>query len=219
MLGIGRLGVGLYAFRVANGLEKPHFEILRRLGGGVELRRYAPYVIAETEVLTASMREGSSVGFRRVAGYIFGRNRPCEKLKMTAPVRISQRGEAAGVQMKMTAPVRLAPATTGKTRVSFVMEKGYTPGNAPRPTDRNVRVRNVSPHILAARRFSGPPPSERRVARERQRLLEALDANGLKLASGADGEETLVYGYHDPFITPSFLRRNEVCVRVSDSGV
>ena len=29
----------------------------------------------------------------------------------------------------------------------------------------------VKPHVLAARKFSGPPPSERRVARERQRIL------------------------------------------------
>ena len=77
--------------------------------------------------------------------------------------------------------------------------------------DRSVRVRNVQPHLLAARTFSGPPPSERRVERERAKILAALAKHGLRPAD----KETLVYGYHDPFITPSFLRRNEVCVRVT----
>jgi hypothetical protein len=30
-------------------------------------------------------------------------------------------------------------------------------------------------------------------------------------------DETLVYGYHDPFITPNFLRRNEVALVVEGS--
>ena len=35
-----------------------------------------------------------------------------------------------------------------------------------------------------------------------------------RLASQA-GDEVLVYGYHDPFITPNLLRRNEVGVVVT----
>ena len=65
------------------------------------------------------------------------------------------------------------------------------------------------------RTFSGKPPNERRVARETAILTRELEANGLKCAGGG---EPLVYGYHDPFITPSFLRRNEVCVYVEESA-
>ena len=34
-----------------------------------------------------------------------------------------------------------------------------------------------------------------------------------------DGGETLVYGYHDPVITPNLLRKNEVAVMVDESSL
>lgn len=210
VLGSARLGVGIFAWRAANVLERPDYTVIRKLPGGVELRRYAAYTIAETAVKTSSMREASSTGFRTVAGYIFGKNKPSEKMRMTAPVRMSTSGEA----MAMTAPVRIAPSE-GTTRISFVLEKKYSPQTAPAPLSRDVKVRKVQPHILAARTFSGPPPSEQRVEKEKQAILSAVKAAGLKPSASGD-EGTLVYGYHDPFITPSWLRRNEVCVRVED---
>ena len=211
VLGSARLGVGIFAWRAANVLERPDYTVIRKLPGGVELRRYAPYTIAETAVKTSSMREASSTGFRTVAGYIFGKNKPSQKMKMTAPVRMST---SDGVTMAMTAPVRIAPSE-GTTRISFVLEKRYSPQTAPAPLSRDVKVRKVQPHILAARTFSGPPPSEQRVEKEKQAILSAVKAAGLKPSASGD-EGTLVYGYHDPFITPSWLRRNEVCVRVED---
>ena len=252
VLGTFRLGIGLYAFRAANKLEQPSYSVIRRLPGGVELRRYTSYNIAETVVKASSMREGSGKGFRNVAGYIFGKNKPRMKMKMTAPVRMAKSGGAA---MAMTAPVRVSPGASD-TRVSFVLERQYTTSNAPAPLNRDVRVRQVSSHVLAARRFSGPPPAEKRVEREKNRIIAALEAHGLRPSKGGP-ESTLVYGYRtrtartmppapmahlspspacveqasfrcttllhdfvvcadDPFITPSFLRRNEVCVRVED---
>ena len=197
----GRLGLGVIAYRTANALERPSYSVVRQLGGGVELRRYSPYLIAETSVRADSMREASGKGFREVAGYVFGKNRPATKMAMTAPVRMSS-DPRGGV-----------PSTT---RVSFVLEKSYSRRTAPAPLrGQDVRVRSVAPHLLAARSFSGPPPSEMRVSSERQRVLDALSAAGLRPAS--DGE-TLLYGYHDPFITPSFMRKNEVAVRVEDSA-
>jgi len=211
ILGAGRLGIGIFAFRAANALERPNYQVLRRLPGGVELRRYEPYVIAETTVEAPTMREAGGKGFRTVAAYVFGKNRPKRTMAMTAPVRMSKSG---GEAMAMTAPVRMERADD-KMRVSFVLEKSYTTRSAPSPLSRDVRVKNVAPHILAARTFSGPPPSDKRVARERQRVLDALHSQGLAVSAPS---ETLVFGYHDPFITPSFLRRNEVCLRVQESA-
>ena len=211
VLGSARLGVGLIAWRTANNLEKPSYDVIRRLSNGVELRRYKPYTIAETTVKSSSMRESSGTGFRTVAGYIFGKNKPKAKMAMTAPVRMAKSG---GEAMAMTAPVRMAPSESA-TRVSFVLEKRYSKRTAPAPLSRDVTVREVAPHILAARSFSGPPPSERRVEKERAKVVRALEEAGLTPSNSAE-EGTLVYGYHDPFITPSFLRRNEVCVRVQD---
>ena len=207
MLGAGRLGVGLFAWRTANKLERPKFEVVRRLQGGVELRNYSPYLIAETEIKTADMREASGQGFRSCAGYIFGKNKPKAKMDMTAPVRIS--AKTGGEQMAMTAPVR-SVGGNGRTKVSFVLGSAYSKRTAPTPLSSDVKVKEVPPHTLAVRTFSGKPPSQRRVDAERLKILQALEAEGLR----ACDDETLVYGYHDPFITPSFMRRNEVCVRV-----
>lgn len=40
----------------------------------IEVREYAPYIVAETTVEGSTMQKGLSQGFRRVAGYIFGNN-------------------------------------------------------------------------------------------------------------------------------------------------
>ena len=67
-------------------------------------------------------------------------------------------------------------------------------------------------HQAAFVRFSGKPPSEQRVAKERARLEEALAKHGYEVRRP---EETLTYGYHDPFATPNLLRRNEVGLYVA----
>ena len=53
------------------------------------------------------------------------------------------------------------------------------------------------------------------MAKERGRILQALKEAGLRPTA----DETLVYGYHDPFMTPNFLRRNEVGVYVDGRSV
>ena len=209
-----RLGIGLYAWDTANRLEQPNFSVLCKLPGGVELRQYEPYLIAETEVASGPMRESTGKGFRTVAAYLFGKNKArgsgSEKMSMTAPVRSSSGGE----KMSMTAPVRSSGGD--KTKISFVMPSKYSMRTAPRPIDRAVRLRQVKPHFMAARTFSGPPPGEARVQREREKVLQALGDRSLRPEGDA---ETLVLGYHDPFMTPNFLRRNEVGIFVDGDSV
>ena len=238
-----RYGAGIYAWREANRLETPSYEIVRTLPGGVELRRYDPYIVAETTVEgSVGWRDGASQGFRACAGYIFGKNAPPprsglkgiwgerkgagggEKMAMTAPVRVSATGAGScrGETMAMTAPVRSSSRGVpdgGPTRVSFVIGSKYDLKSVPRPLDGSVSLRKVKGHYLATRRFSGPPPKDERVQKERARIESAMGRGGIKAAKGKEGEETLVYGYHDPFITPNVLRRNEVAVLVDPSSV
>ena len=231
VLGTARMGVGVLAWRAANGLERPSYTVLQRLDYGVELRRYSRYLVAETRVKAGAtegstrsggMNAGTGVGFRRVAGYIFGKNKPKARLAVSQPEGQASEGQASkgprGEKMAMTAPVRTATPGDGSARVSFVMEKAYNRRTAPAPLDSSVRLKDIAPHILAARRFSGPPPSDKRIAKEKSRILQALDAAGLKAQTSGAESDTLIYGYHDPFITPNFLRRNEVCVRVAETA-
>jgi hypothetical protein len=168
------------------------------------------------------MRKAGSLGFGKCAGYIFGNNTPVgrseqsEKMAMTAPVRSV--GEVpAGEKMAMTSPVRSQGNKKGKTKISFVIGSKYTLENVPKPTDKSVRVKRVDGHYLAASIFSGPPPSDTRVSEERRRLVQICEREGIRIKGGKD--ETYVYGYHDPVVTPNVLRRNEVCVEVDGSGL
>merc|ERR1712127_376264 len=118
-------------------------------------------------------------------------------MAMTAPVRVSGRSPPAGEKMAMTAPVRVNGGGKKKTKVSFVIGSKYTIKSVPKPVDRNVSIKQVPRHVLATKKFSGPPPSDDRVETERRKIEDSLEAAGLKSAD----DETLVYGYHDPFIT------------------
>ena len=221
-----RIGVGLAAWRAANRLEKPTYTVVKRLPftgharGEVEIRKYDPYLIAETTVDESSFRKAGTLGFGKCAGFIFGKNKPIggrsepENMAMTAPVRTQG---VAGEKMAMTSPVRSEGSNKGKTKISFVIGSKYTLQSVPRPIDKSVKVKRVDGHYLAARTFSGPPPSDERVIEERHRLVQVCDREGIRVKGGKD--ETFVYGYHDPVVTPNRLRKNEVCIMIDGSSL
>lgn len=208
-----RYGTGLYAWRETEKLERPVYTVIQKLSDGVELRRYEPYLIAETTVEGVGFREPTADGFRTCAGYIFGKNTPRrssegEKMAMTAPVRVS--GDVVvGEKMAMTTPVRVDGGNK-KTKVSFVIGRKYSLKTVPKPANKNVKLRQVPAHTLAVRTFPGPPPKDERVLREREIVKKAL----AEVKITPKSQSTLVYGYHDPFITPNVLRRNEVALLV-----
>ena len=88
----------------------------------------------------------------------------------------------------------------------------YTMKTVPKPLERSIKLRQVPAHKLAVKKFSGKPPSDDRVQKERQKLQSALEKADVHVHD--KDSTTLVYGYHDPFITPNILRRNEVAVVV-----
>ena len=175
-------------------------------------------MIAETTVEESSMRKAGGAGFGRCAGYIFGKNEArtkgsdSEKMAMTAPVRSV--GETSE-KMAMTSPVR-GSSSGGKTKISFVIGSKYNMQNVPKPIDKSVQVKKVKEHYLAATSFSGAPPSDERIRKEREAIVGTLEKERIRVK---DKEETIVYGYHDPVITPNFLRKNEVAVMVDGSTV
>jgi len=218
--------------------ERPTYEVIKRLPTAgrsnqfVEIRKYNPYLIAETTVDESSMRRAGGKGFGKCASYIFGENQSTtssnsnnkitekedsEKMQMTAPVRsVGRISNDSSEKMQMTAPVRsIGSNTAKKTKISFVIGSKYTLKTVPKPKDKSVKIVKVDEHCLAAVTFSGPPPSDERITKERDLILQTLEKEGIR----AKGEETLVYGYHDPIITPNFLRRNEVAVMVDRKDV
>jgi hypothetical protein len=64
--------------------EEPRHTVLRT-GDTFEVRRYEPYLVAET-LVTGSAEDARNQGFRLLAGYIFGKNKGAREIAMTAPV-------------------------------------------------------------------------------------------------------------------------------------
>ncbi|NBT92755.1 MAG: heme-binding protein, partial [Betaproteobacteria bacterium] len=73
-------------------IEEPKYTVLSK-EGAIELRQYAPFLIAET-VVEGDMDEASTRGFRLIADFIFGNNQAVDnpgssaKIAMTAPVTV-----------------------------------------------------------------------------------------------------------------------------------
>jgi len=96
------------------GTEEPHF-IRRPLTNGVEIRQYGPRIAAETTVAGDEER-ARSIGFRRLARYIFGGNHRDEGIGMMAPVaQQSMRGD----KIAMTAPVAQSLIENGRWTIRF----------------------------------------------------------------------------------------------------
>jgi len=180
----------------SHAIEEPDYEVIKTFDT-VELRRYAPYVVAEV-VLDASSEDAGSQAFPILAGYIFGKNKGEKKLAMTAPVTQT----AVPVHMDMTAPVTQV-AVTGGMLVQFVLPKGVTLATAPEPIDPRVQLRTVPAATWAVIRYSGTWSQSNYLSH-----LAELKAS-LAAAGVATQGEPVLARYNAPF-TPWFMRRNEV---------
>jgi hypothetical protein len=194
---------------VAN--EQPQYEVLQRYEG-FELRRYQPFIVAETQV-SGDFEDVGNEAFRILAGYIFGNNQGSEKIAMTAPVNQTP-AKGAGEKIEMTAPVTQIPrpGAAGTYTFTFMMPSKYTLETLPRPTDARVSLRKIESRRMAARTYSGTWSEERYRANETA-LLAAVRAAGLHPAGAP-----VFARYNSPFKL-WFLRRNEVLVEIqSDAG-
>ena len=190
---------------VAMAIEEPEYQVLRPLAEQVELRRYAPYVVAEVVLDTRSTDAGNQA-FPILAGYIFGKNKGQRKMEMTAPVTQT----AEPVKMEMTAPVTQS-AVSGGTRVQFVLPRAVSLAEAPEPIDPRVRLREEPAELRAVIRYSGTwSPSN--YGDHLTRLKAAVTQAGL-VAVG----EPVWARYNGP-MTPWFLRRNEIWLTVREPG-
>ena len=190
----------------SHAIEEPDYEVIRTFDQ-VELRRCAPYVVAEV-VLDTSAEAAGNQAFPILAGYIFGKNKGEKKFAMTAPVTQSAvpMPIPTPMRMDMTAPVTQA-AVAGGMRVQFVLPKGVTLATAPEPIDPRVLLREVPAGTWAVIRYSGTW-SQANYAEHLGRLKADLQAAGV----ATQGEPVLAR-YNGPF-TPWFMRRNEIWLAV-----
>jgi len=183
--------------------EKPAHEVVGRYAD-FEVRVYAPRVVAETEV-ALSRGEAGDEGFRRLAGYIFGKNRGERRIAMTAPV-----AQSAGTRIAMTAPVAQAAGAPGSFVLQFTMPASFTLSTLPEPLDPRVILREEPARRVAAWRYSGTW-SESRYEEQLARFRAALAREALVVT----GEPT--WARYDPPWIPWFLRTNEIWLELAGS--
>ncbi len=186
---------------MAQAIEEPGFELVRQLGEQIELRRYAPYVVAEV-LVDANAGDAGSQAFPILAGYIFGKNKGERKMAMTAPVTQS----AAPMKMAMTAPVTQS-AAAGGMRVQFVLPSNVSLATAPEPLDARVQLREEPAAVRAVVRYSGTW-TQANYDEHLALLRKALAQAGI----ATEGEPVLAR-YNGPW-TPWFMRRNEIWLAV-----
>jgi len=185
-------------------IEKPKYRVVQVLQG-IEVREYAPYLVAETEV-SGSREEAGNAGFRRLAGYIFGKNRGEKKIAMTAPV-----AQQDGPKIAMTAPVAQQERRDGGPStwvIQFMMPSEYVRDTLPEPIDPTIRFREVPARRVVALRYSGTW-SEEFYLEKLAELRAAMEKEGLR----AVGDP--VWARYDPPFMPWFLRTNEILVEIA----
>lgn len=185
---------------LAMAIEEARYKVLEK-SRNFELRQYEPHVVAETMV-EGDFSEVGNEGFRRLFGYISGKNHSKRSISMTAPV--SQEGESE--KIPMTAPVN-QEVEGNKWRITFLMPSGYALETLPAPIDPRVSLRQVPGRLMAAIKYSGTWSRERYEAKKAL-LVKAIGKRGLKQLG-----EPIFARYNSPF-TPWILRRNEVLIQV-----
>ena len=187
---------------VMSKIEEPKYEVVRDYGE-FELRRYHPTIVAET-VVDGEFGSSSSVGFRRLANYIFGGNKSKVKMEMTVPVTSSPDGSSSE-KISMTAPVSQVASGADKWIISFTMPSEYTMATLPEPLDPAVQLREVPGATYAALRFSGFNSAAQ--VEEKAASLRTLAAQEkIRL------KDRVVYARYNPPWTLWFLRRNEILI-------
>ena len=125
---------------IVSKVELPKYQLVDR-SGNIEIRDYAPMIVAETQV-SGDRRDAIRKGFRIIADYIFGNNTAAQKVPMTAPVT-----QIGSENIAMTAPVT-QQGDGNVWNVRFVMPSSYTIDMLPRPNNPAVGL-----HIIGAKRY------------------------------------------------------------------
>ena len=181
-------------------VEQPEYQIVTS-EGSIEIRSYDAMIAAEAEV-QGERKTAINEGFRLIAAYIFGANKPNVKIAMTAPVQQQSQQTIA-----MTAPVTQQSDGNVWT-VRFIMPRSWAMETLPAPNDSRVRLKPIPPKRIAAIRFSG-------LANDSliQMKTEDLQKYALEHKLRTIGEPLLAF-YNPPWTLP-FFRRNEVMLELA----
>jgi len=169
-------------------IEEPKYTIIEK-NDTFEIREYAPYIVAQTEV-KGTFDEMGGKAFRILVKYISGENQKQYKITMTAPV----------IQ-------EMEKSDTKSAIFSFVMPQSFTLDTLPLPLDKRIRLKEIPAKTVAVRTYSGS------WSEEKYRQNEAILLKALKEAKIETIGQAIFARYNSPFAL-WFMRRNEIMIGV-----
>jgi len=164
--------------------DEAEFDMVTR-DGAFSVRDYPRLLVAEA-VVPGLRQAALSVGFTRLADYVFGKDRTGGRLPMTVPVLSDGDEDGRG------------------WRTRFVMPPHASIDTLPDPRG-GVRLRTLPARRIAALRFAGAD-SEGALDAYEAELRAWIGRNGLSAAGPVEHAF-----YNSPF-TPARLRRTEVMI-------
>lgn len=186
---------------VAVAIEEPDYTVMSK-ADSYEIRKYSPYVVAETKIESDFEKAGNQA-FRILAAYIFGANKSKTKIAMTAPVNQQSTPE----KIDMTAPVTQIKNLSGFL-VQFTMPKKYSLETLPTPDDPRVHLRQMQARNVAVYTYSGSW-SESRYNENLETFKAELKKDKIEIKG-----DPILARYNSPFQL-WFLRRNEIWLEVN----
>ncbi len=136
---------------------------------------------------TSMANPGEDNGFMRLFRYISGSNETGQKIAMTTPVLMAENGD--------------------DRQMSFVIPKEVADNGAPQARGEAVEIETMAAGKFATYRFAGNRDAELFSDAKRKLYQWISENNFIPL------DDPIVASY-DPPLTPSFLKRNEILIRI-----
>jgi hypothetical protein len=180
-------------------LETPKFNIIYQLSKASHVRKYDKFTVCSL-VMDQNINERGGA-FKFLAGYIFGKNKSNEKMKMTTPVISS----------------------ASQKKMSFIMPSNYWTDtkSAPEPIDDVVKVEENS-KVLGDEYFAvtwfGGYATKEEVEKKTAELRKTIEQDPEWKLKDTTNVEPLVLQYNDPF-QPAWKRRNELMLAVVGKNI
>jgi len=194
--------IGILTVREGNiikNIENPDYHLIASKKD-IEIRDYAPMIVAEVEV-SGERQRAIREGFTMLADYIFGNNISDKNIGMAAKVTHEESEKIA-----MTAPV-MQQQHRDKWKIRFMMPKKYSLKTLPKPKSKDVVLIALPAQRYAVLRFSGLPDDDN-IKQHLEELQAYISAETWKVRGGP------ILAFYNPPWTLPFLRRNEVMVEI-----
>jgi hypothetical protein len=179
--------------------EHPKYEVVDRIGD-VEVRRYAPAVLAE---ITLKGTHGKALdhAFDRLADYVFGGNQAHQTMAMTSPVLQRPEGTPWPASSRVGSDAE-------QWTIAFFLGNDLTAQEMPAPNDPAIHVVRVDTHLVAALTYHGNNTDDRR-RRARDQLVHALNGQSVYRI-----DDRVMWAQFDGPVVLPFAKKNEAQVAV-----